>query len=268
MPETLFEKLNDGNYADWRIKMEALLEEKELWTVVSGEETIPHTGPNSKGVKAFIRKQRLARAKIILHVENSQLPHTRYGDPKEIWDSLTRVHRSRGFGTLLSMRRKFFSMTKDHSQSMQAWIAAVRQAAFELESADFEVRKIDLIIALTQGLPESYSSFIVSLDATPPDQLKVDILIMRLLNEETRQSGSNKTHIESDTTEEALVATRERSSTRYLNSQKPNSNIRCFNCRGYGHYSRDCATPKSEDARSAQVIGNDGNDGDLTNFAF
>jgi hypothetical protein len=34
--------------------MEALLEEKELWTMVSGEETMPHTGPNSKGVKAFI----------------------------------------------------------------------------------------------------------------------------------------------------------------------------------------------------------------------
>ena len=67
--------------------MEVLLEKKELWTVVSGGETMPHTGPNSKGVKAFIQKQCLARAKIILHLNNSQLPHTQYGDPKEIWDS-------------------------------------------------------------------------------------------------------------------------------------------------------------------------------------
>ena len=94
MPDSLFEKLNNMNYADWRIKMEALLKEKELWDVVSSDEVIPTTGPNSKTTKAFLQKQRLARAKIILHVENSQLPHTRYANPKEIWDNLSRIHRS------------------------------------------------------------------------------------------------------------------------------------------------------------------------------
>jgi hypothetical protein len=123
------------------------------------------------------------------------------------------------------MCRQFFSMTKDHLQSMQAWIATVRQAAFQLETADFKVCKINLIITLTQGIPELYSSFIVSLNAMPPDQLKVNILIVHLLNEETQQLSSNKTHIKSDATEEALVATRERLSTCHLNSQKPNSNI-------------------------------------------
>ena len=38
------------------------------------------------------------------------------------------------------MRRHFISMTKDPSQSMQSWMAAIRNAAFELEAADFEVR--------------------------------------------------------------------------------------------------------------------------------
>ena len=88
------------------------------------------------------------------------------------------------------MRRRFFFMMKQDSQSMQAWIASVRHAAFELEAANFEIRDIDLIIALTQGLPASYSSFIVSLDATPPDKLQVNSVIVRLLNEETHQQGS------------------------------------------------------------------------------
>jgi hypothetical protein len=33
--------------------MEAFLEEKELWDVVSGDETMPTLGPNLKAVKAF-----------------------------------------------------------------------------------------------------------------------------------------------------------------------------------------------------------------------
>jgi hypothetical protein len=43
-------------------------------------------------------------------------------------------------------------MVKDEAQPMQAWIAAVKNTAFKLEAANFEVCNIDLIIALTQGL--------------------------------------------------------------------------------------------------------------------
>jgi len=263
MPDSSFEKLNDMNYADWKIKMEALLEEKELWDVVSGNEVTPTTGPNSKTTKAFLRKQRLARAKIILHVENSQLPHTRYADPKEIWDNLSRIHRSRGFGTLLSMRRRFFSMTKQDSQPMQAWIASVRHAAFELEAVDFEIRDIDLIIALTQGLPPSYSSFIVSLDATPPDELQVNSVIVRLLNEETRQLGTIPTQPNSstdDTDDVAMHVGLARSRRGQTEHRHNGNNTRCYNCRGYGHLARDCPSPKQIEHAVAAVDDDDDDD--------
>ena len=48
MPSLPFDKLNEMNYNDWKIQMEALLEEKGLFGVVSGQDVIPSTGPNSK----------------------------------------------------------------------------------------------------------------------------------------------------------------------------------------------------------------------------
>ena len=99
MPDTAFEKLNKTNFSDWCYMMEALLVEKDLWNVVDGSEVRPHSSVNSRPVCAFIKKQHLARAKIILNVEKSQLPHTRYDDPKDIWESLKKVHRARGFAT-------------------------------------------------------------------------------------------------------------------------------------------------------------------------
>jgi hypothetical protein len=62
MPD-IIDKLNNTNYLDWVIKMEALLEEKNLWGVVSGEEEQPSTGPNSKSAKAYQKKLCLCRAK-------------------------------------------------------------------------------------------------------------------------------------------------------------------------------------------------------------
>jgi len=78
-------------------------------------------------------------------------------------------------------------MVMDEEKSMEAWIASVRDIAHCLEAADFEVMDIDLIIALTQGLPDRYDPFIISLDTTPIDQLSVDSVITCLLNEESRQ---------------------------------------------------------------------------------
>jgi hypothetical protein len=37
----MFAKLNDGNYANWKMMMEALLVQKQLWEIVSGGKTRP-----------------------------------------------------------------------------------------------------------------------------------------------------------------------------------------------------------------------------------
>jgi len=165
------------------MQMEALLKEKELWDTVTGDKPLPTSGPNSKAMKAYVRKQKLAKVKIILHLDKSQLPHAHFDTAKEIWDNLKRIHLTRSFGTLLAIHRKFFSMVKG-DKTMEAWVASVCDAAHCLEAADFEVKDIDLIVALTQGLPEEYFPLIVSLNATPIDQLNVDSIITRLLNEE------------------------------------------------------------------------------------
>ncbi|KIM73829.1 hypothetical protein PILCRDRAFT_14895 [Piloderma croceum F 1598] len=82
-------------------------------------------------------------------------------------------------------------MVLDEDQSMEAWIASVWDIVHHLESADFEVMDIDLVISLTQGLPDHYDPFIVSLDATPIDQLNVNSVIVCLLNEESHQGCNN-----------------------------------------------------------------------------
>ena len=90
MPSLPFDKLNETNYNDWKIQMEALLEEKGLFGIVSGQDIMPTTGPNSKGVKTFLEKQRLACSKIILAIHPSQLPHVRNKENSSvIWKNLS-----------------------------------------------------------------------------------------------------------------------------------------------------------------------------------
>jgi hypothetical protein len=192
---SVIKKLSDSlHYPDLAMQMEALLEEKELWDIVQGTEHVPNTGPNLKPMKSYIQKGKVAKAKIILHLNKSQLSHAHFDTTKEIWDNLARIHCAHGFGTLLAMCQKFLYMVMDKEKSMQAWVASVWDIAHHLEAANFEVTDIDLIIALTQGLPDRYDSFIVALDATPIDQLSVDSVITHLLNEESCQSHFEPGH--------------------------------------------------------------------------
>jgi Domain of unknown function (DUF4219) len=64
--DSLFLKLSDSNYDDWKYQMEAYLTTKDLWDIVDGTEEKPAGSASSKAVKAWIKRQRLAHAEIIL----------------------------------------------------------------------------------------------------------------------------------------------------------------------------------------------------------
>lgn len=221
-----FALLDETNYHEWAFFMEAVLIRKDLLGIVEGTVTQPLGSPNSKAVKAFVHKQKLTRAEIILRVSPSQLPHVRNPDPKVIWDNLRALHQSRGFASRLSLRRRFITMKKGDTQSIQSWIADIRRVAFQLSEIDVSVPDEDIILVLTAGLPPSYDSFIISLDAVSPDLLTLDFVISRLLNEEARQGIPA-----ADSPSVAMAATRVKT---------PLEKITCFKCQKKGHYQSHC----------------------------
>jgi hypothetical protein len=192
MPD--FEKLNDTNYIDWSCLMEAHLTRKELWEVVDGTESKPTGSVNSKLMKTWTKRQRLAHAEIILHVETDQLLHTCFDDPKEIWENLEKIHHARSFATHLLLRWRFLSIKKDPTKPMSHWIAAVKQVAYQLMEIGATTTDENIIIALTLSLPASYDNFVIMLDSTPPNQLTLDYAIVHLLNEASRQELQDVEH--------------------------------------------------------------------------
>jgi hypothetical protein len=239
-----FALLDETNYHEWAFFMEAVLIRKDLLGVVDGSVIQPLGSPNSKPVKTFFQKKKLARAEIILRISPSQLPHVRDPDPQVIWDNLRTLHQSRGFASRLSLRRRFITMKKGDKQSIQSWVADVRRVAFQLSEIDSTVPDEDIILVLTAGLPPSYESFIISLDAVSPDLLTLDFVISRLLNEEARQDIPTTDSQESQSV--ALAATR---------TKTPLAQITCFKCQKKGHYQSNCPDTVPEIAATAVPTG-------------
>jgi hypothetical protein len=264
-----FDKLNESNYHDWKFLMEAYLEEKGLFGIVSGEDTVSADATAGE-TKSFSAKQRLARAQIVLAIQPSQIPHVRDAtDPAAIWKNLARIHRARGLGVLLTMRMEFLTMSMPANSTIASWVAKVRHTAYCLEECHRAeedsisstppsiVSDLDKVGVLLNGLPPPYQTVIVSITGTPLSSLNFETVVARLMNEEGRQRSLTTSSTVAEpppipaqfppTENVALVAKTNRA------TGKPGfkSKITCHKCGGIGHFRSDCPTSDADAATFA-----------------
>jgi hypothetical protein len=121
---------------------------------------------------------------------------------------------------------------KKDDETMEAWIGRIQTLVLRMEHGGIEVTAQDQILAMTMGLPPSFDAVIINFDATPPEQLTVNHVITRLLNEETRQSSpTDSPSSTNDTGDEALAVTAAR---------RDPALTACFFCDKRGHFKSEC----------------------------
>jgi len=95
-----------------------------------------------------------------------------------------------------------------------------------------------------------YNNFVVTLDLTPPENLTVDYVITRLLNEESRQDGvSSPNH---DIFENVAASVQAVDSAR--RPKRTLAFITCFGCGKKGHYQANCPTRKAQTTETANAV--------------
>ncbi len=128
-----FAKLNDVNYPEWAMWMEAHLIRVKLWDGII-EIMVDEKGRGTEAVeeeemkkkeKRSAQKMAEARAELITYVKDGQLSHMRSRDLMEIWQNLADVHKARGLVTQLAMKQRFLTAKKKKDQTIQAWIGQI-----------------------------------------------------------------------------------------------------------------------------------------------
>ena len=188
---TWFPLLNDANYTEWAMWMEAELIDKGLWEQVfveldtSGKTKQEVESEQAKAVtKRSAKKMSEATVRMITRVKTLQLVHMCEQDPMVIWEKLTVTHRVQGLAMQLAKRHKFLMVAKVNDKLITAWTSCVKGMAFDLEDIGGTVMDEDVIVALTMGLGTEYNHFVALIDAMLTQQLMVDYVVTRMLNEE------------------------------------------------------------------------------------
>ena len=221
--------------------MEAKLQKRGLWRVVSGQSKCP-TGPGQEeALEKWESAWEMAAGEIASAIDMNQRVHVIgiTNDPKKMWEKLAEVHVQKEPGTRFNAYDALFNIRKLPDESLESLIGRVAHAMqlcksrrpdqFTLAQLDEELEVMTLIRALPEDLKHLTSALLLHKDISKP------LLVSALLKEE-----DNQCHAASQS---ALAAKASPSSSLSPSSSKPSSPF-CQFCNSKTHNTQDCFSYK------------------------
>ena len=184
MDEKSIKKLNNSNYATWKLKIELLLIKDDLWSVVVDE-------PVNPVPVDFAKKDGQARAIIGLSVDDNQFVHLRgFTTAKAYWDRLKAVHTKSSFTAKVITLKNLCRKTLTEDGDMEDHLQEIFNLIDKLSSLGEELKPNLTIVLILCSLPDSYTSLINSLEARKEEDLTIDIVREKLLEEFHRRKDT------------------------------------------------------------------------------
>ena len=233
---TKIEKLTQHNYTFWSKRMQALLQEAELWDIVQAPDDI-------KEKRAELNAR--ASAKIALNVSDALLHHVDLGDKataKDNWDALKRAYASTSEARRYQLRQQLALFKLQSKESITDYFARMAKLKEELANADCMVNDSEAQIYLLHGLPSSYSTVREILHGSGKSLQELEA---RLLVTEADLKSKSKQHMDG-----GMDGSSDGSAYTANGSKK-----KCTFCRKPGHTADDCRKKRAASKSNRPTCG-------------
>lgn len=199
--------------------MELILMKDDLWS------TVKDPKPEQADVtSAWTKKDEKARSAIGLALDDNQLSHIMDAETaKEMWDKLKAYHERGSLSNKIHVLRRLCSIRLGEDGNMSDHLVEASELVHRLARLG-EGLKEDLVVALLlSSLPESYNPLVTALEGRPEEDLTLDYVKGKLLDEWRRRSASKKEEKVQEQVMKTTMLPRDR------------RRIRCYYCGEEGH---------------------------------
>ena len=142
-------KFDGRNFHLWKFKMQMILEDKDLWSIISGEEVEPvGEGTTEALLQKFRKRTRKAMATICLSLCDNQLSLVRTAEiARAAWLKLESHYEIKSLANKSFLRKRYFMACMAESDSMMVHnINKVRSLAEQLAAVGAQISEDDLLL--------------------------------------------------------------------------------------------------------------------------
>src|SRR5579859_1801858 len=153
-----------ANYRTWKFSMRMVLQVKDLWEVVSGEEVKLEAEKAGQAWERKERKVRKALATIALALSAAEKEHIIDSTtPMVAWDILEKLYEGKGQNHEFMLLQELFRMSLE-GEKMDSYLRAVREKMSELSTVGLKLEDDIKLAIILNGLLERYRYLVVSLE--------------------------------------------------------------------------------------------------------
>ena len=226
-----FDKLDGNNYATWAVNMKSYLVIKDLWSAVSAVDLSP----------AGVASNQKAMAQLVLHVkENYKQGIANANNAKEAWDALKRAYQGQSTARQMQLKQELSHLSKERHETVTNYVGRASALRDQLVAAGHNLGAQELEMSVLNGLPKEYETIVTVLETTS-NELRLDVLLPKLLQAEQRLSSGEKSD------NRALYTN---STNKYKSKHGTGSTSKdkeCWYCGNLGHIKADCRKKKHDD---------------------
>ena len=176
-------KLDNTNYQSWKFKVRMLLIRENTWKCIDEERP---EEPDDE----WVSRDEKAQTTLSLSVCDDQIVHIcKCESAREMWEELQKVHERANLSNKLYLMRKLYQTKLSPSQDMNDYTAL--EMVERLRGIGEDIPDFHVAALLLSGLPESYENLVTALDARPDDELTLEYVKGKLVDEFKRRSESN-----------------------------------------------------------------------------
>ena len=247
------DKLTENNYHTWKFQMKMCLIGKDLWGIVTGDETLNPEATNQEQQK-FRRRENLALASICLSVSNDIQIYVRSArNAKEAWTSLDQHFERKPLAHKIFYRRKLYAAKMEKGNSMINHVNYLKTLSEHLDAVGDPIQEKDLVIILISSLPEEYNHLITALETIAEERLSWDYVRDRVIYEYEKLNCDVEANAKREMKVEDAFLTDKVQNQRKFSKPK---GFKCFYCHKKGHFAKDCYKKKADANKQGQELAN------------
>ncbi|CAI7867401.1 unnamed protein product [Closterium sp. NIES-53] len=176
------------NYSAWKFKFQVLMMEQGLWGFFDGTEKKPD---DESSIAAWKKRDQKAFATLISRIDINLVSTVRTcikleASAHEVWKRLETIHVNKTLHGKIIARNAFFTLKCHEGESMHEYATRVEELGETFMDVGGTVTEEDWILTLLCGLPEEWSTLIMTLDSVQDTWTK-EMVVGRLLHEESRR---------------------------------------------------------------------------------